>query len=83
MTSQNGIHPGDHRDRRSHRRRPDLDTILMLPQVILTPILLGNLYTSQCRWGMKEVTEMLLVDTAVIVAAVGLTTGLLWIYDRL
>jgi hypothetical protein len=32
---------------------------------------------------MKEVTKMFLVDAAVIVAAVGLTTGLLWVYDRL
>jgi hypothetical protein len=32
---------------------------------------------------MKEVAEMLLVDTVVVVAALGLTTGLLWVYDRL
>jgi hypothetical protein len=32
---------------------------------------------------MKEVSHMVLVEVGVVFAAVGLATGLLWVYDRL
>ena len=59
-----------------------LDTSLAPAGTVLTPFLRDSRYTSPMV-GVKEVIAMLLVDSAIMLTAVALRAGLLFVYDRL